>query len=57
MFSKKGIDKFRKSFYNKKNHKNLYASEITEAEKNLIELEESLESINFFDDDYNDDKK
>ena len=32
-FSKEEIDKFRKSFYNIKNHKNLYASEIREAEK------------------------
>ena len=56
-FSKEEIDKFRKSFYNIKNHKNLYASEIREAEKNLIELEESLQFIKFFDDDYNDDKK
>ena len=39
-FSKKEIDRFRKSFYNIKNHKNLYASEIREAEKNLAELEE-----------------
>ena len=56
-FSKNEIDKFRKVFYKIKNHKNLYASEIREAEKNLVELEESLQSINFFDDDFNDDKK
>ena len=56
-FSKKEIEKFRKSFYNIKNHKNLYASETREAEKNLLELEESLQLIKFFDDDYNDDKK
>ena len=56
-FSKEEINKFRKSFYNIKNHKNLYASEIREAEKNLVELEESLQSIKSFDDDYNDDKK
>ena len=56
-FSKEEIDKFRKSFYNIKNHKNLYASEIREAEKNLIELEESLQFIKFFDDDYNDESK
>ena len=56
-FSKKEIDKFRKNFDNIKNHKKLYASEIREAEKNLVELEESLQSINFFDDDYNYDKK
>ena len=35
-FSKEEIDKFRKSFYNIKNHKNLYASEIREAEKILL---------------------
>ena len=56
-FSKEEIDKFRKSFYNIKNHKNLYASEIREAVKNLVELEESHQSIKSFDDDYNDDKK
>ena len=56
-FSKEEIDKFRKSFYNIKNHKNLYASEIKKAEKNLVELEESLQSIKSSDDDYNDDKK
>ena len=32
-FSKKEIDKFRKSFYNLKYHENLYASEIREVEK------------------------
>ena len=56
-FSKEEIDKFRKSFYNIKNHKNLYISEIKEAEKNLAELEESIQFIKFFDDDYNDEKK
>ena len=56
-FSKEEIDKFRKSFYNIKNHKNLYASEIREAEKNIAELEESLQFIKFFDDDYNDENK
>ena len=56
-FSKKEIDKFRKSFYNIKNYRNLYVSEIREAEKNLAELEESLQSIKFFDNDYNDDRK
>ena len=38
-FSKEEIDKFRKSFYNIKNYKNLYTLEIREAEKNLVELE------------------
>ena len=42
-FSKEEIDKFRKSFYNIKNYKNLYASEIREAEKNHLELDESLQ--------------
>ena len=28
-----------------------------EAEKNLVELDESLQFVKFFDDDYNDDKK
>ena len=32
-FPKDEIDKFRKMFYNIKNHKNLYTSEIKEAEK------------------------
>ena len=38
-FSEEEIHKFRKSFYNIKNHKNLYTSEIGEAKKNLLELE------------------
>ena len=42
-FSKEEIDKCRKNFYNIKNHRNLYASEIREAEKNLTELEESIQ--------------
>ena len=56
-FSKEEIDKFRKRFYNIKNHKNLYVSEIKEAEKNLVESEKSIQLINFFDDDYNDENK
>ena len=56
-FSKEEIDKFRKSFYNIKNHKNLYTSEIREAEKNLVQLGKGLQSIKSIDDDYNDDKK
>ena len=44
-FSKKEIDKFRKSFYNTKNHGNIYTSKIKEAEKNLSELEKSIQSI------------
>ena len=50
-FSKEEIDKFRKSFYNIKNHKNLCASEIKKADKNLAELEENLQFIKFFDDE------
>ena len=53
-FSKEEIDKFRKSFYNIKSHRNLYALEIREAEKNLAELEERIQFIKFFNDDYND---
>ena len=45
MFSREEIDKFRKSFYNIKYHKNLYTPEIREAGKNLAELEESLQPI------------
>ena len=56
-FSKEEIDNFRKSFYNIKNHKNLCTSEITKAGKSLAELEESLQSIKFFDDDYDDESK
>ena len=56
-FSKEEIDKFRKSFYNIKNHKNLYASEIREVEKNLVELEERFQFKKFYDDDYNEEYK
>ena len=41
-FSKKQIDKLRKSFYNIKNHRKVYTSKIKEAEKNLFELEKSV---------------
>ena len=44
-FSKKQIDKLRKSFYNIKNHRKVYTSKIKEAEKNLFELEKSVQSI------------
>ena len=43
-FSKKEIDKFRKSFYNIENHGNIYTSKIKGAEKNLFELEKSIQS-------------
>ena len=56
-FSKEEIDKFRKSFYNIRNHKNLYKSEIKEAEKNLAEFEDSIQFIKFLNDDYNDENK
>ena len=55
--SKEEIDKFRKSFYNIKNHRNLYTSEIRKAEKNLAELEENLPYIKFFDDNHNGENK
>ena len=48
-FSKNEIGKFRKSFYNINNRRNLYASEIEKAENNLAELEESLHYLKFFD--------
>ena len=35
-FTKEEIDRFRKSFYNIKNHKNVYTAEIREAEKTLL---------------------
>ena len=41
------IDKFRKSFYDIKNHRNLLAAKIREVEKNLLELEESLQFKKF----------
>ena len=44
-FSKKEIDKFRKSFYSIKNHGNIYTSKIKEVEKNLSELEKKIQSI------------
>ena len=55
-FSKEEIDKFQKSFHNIINHKNLYTSEIREAEKRLLELEESLQSKKCYDDNDDDDE-
>ena len=52
-FSKKEIRKFRKSFYNIKNHGDIYTPKIKEAEKNLCELEESIMSIKSSNIDYN----
>ena len=56
-FSIEEIDKFRKSFYNIKNRKNLSTAEIRAAEKNLVELGESLQFKKFYNDDYNDEYK
>ena len=58
-FTKEEIDRFRKRFYNIKNHENVYTAEIREAEKNLVESEESLQFKKFYDDDdyYNDEYK
>ena len=53
-FSKAEIDKFRKRVCNIKNHKILSPAEIRAAEKNLVELEESLYFKKFYNDDYND---
>ena len=53
-FSKEEIDKFRKSFCNIKNYGDIYTPKIKEAEENLCELEESIQSVKFFDDAYND---
>ena len=53
-FSKSEINKFRKSLYDIKNHRNLSAAEIRETEKNLIELEYSLQFKKFDNDDYDD---
>ena len=52
-FSKEEIDKFRKSFYNIKNHGDIYTSKIKKAEENLSELEESILSIKSSNVDYN----
>ena len=46
-FSKKEIDKYRKSFYDIKNCRYLSASEIEEARENLNELEKSLKFKKF----------
>ena len=49
-FSKSKINEFRRSLYNIKNQKNLSAPEIKETEKNLLELEKSLSSLEkYFD--------
>ena len=53
-FSKKETDKFRKSFYEIKNHDDIYTPKIKEGEENLSELEKSIQSIKFFDNAYKD---
>ena len=56
MFSKSKIQKFRKSLYGIKNHRNLSAPEIRETEKSLTELEKSLHDFkkyhNYDDNEY-----
>ena len=47
-FFKKEADKFRKNFYNIKNYGNIYTPKIKEAEKNLPELEKSIQPIKCF---------
>ena len=58
MFSKSKINAFRRSLYNIKNQKkNLYAPEIKETKKNLLELEKSLYGFNkYYDYDDGDNK-
>ena len=56
-FSKEEIDKFRKSIYSIKNHKNLSTKEVRVTEKNLVELKGSLQFKKFYDYDYNDEYK
>ena len=53
-FSQSEINKFRKSFYDIKNHRILSAAETKETEKNLIELEKSLQFKKFHGYDHND---
>ena len=52
-FSKKYIDKHRKSLYNIKNHGGIYTPKIRETEEDLSKLEESIQSIKLFYDTYN----
>ena len=47
-FTKKEADKYRKAFYDIKNHKHLSESEIKEAGKNLMELKKSLRFKKFY---------
>ena len=58
-FSISEIKKFRKSFYDIKNHRNISTSEIRETEKNLIELEKSLKfkKNRIYSDEYKKKKK
>ena len=48
-FSKKEIDEYRKRFYDIKNYRYLWASEIDEAREILNELEKSLKFKTFHD--------
>ena len=52
-FFKKEIDKYRKSFYNVKNHGGIYTPKMKEVEEDLSKLEESIQSTKFFDNTYN----
>ena len=58
MFSKKEIDKYRKTFYDIKNYRHLSVSEIKEARKNLTELKKIMCLKKFYGDvdsvDYDD---
>ena len=56
-FSKSEINKFRKSLYDIKNHRNLYTAGIRETEKNLIEFEKSIQFKKFYNYDDNDEYK
>ena len=47
-FSKKEIDKYRKSFYDIKNYRYVSTAEINEAKKNLTELKKSLKFKKFY---------
>ena len=49
-FSKKEIDKYRKAFYDIKNYRYLFASEIKDAGENLNKLKKSLRFKKFHDD-------
>ena len=52
-FSKKEIDKFRKSFYDIKNYRYLYVSEIKKSGKESCWIREKPSAYKFFDNDEN----